>query len=338
MDAIIVKRKQRKVEPQEIKDGFKVGQVLNIDWDGPSRVVVTKIGPKIWVTRIDKNGNKLKGEENNISISPVDLVSMLDSEDKTISSKEDFSEYVKTVLKNAHGDKYDEGVANKIVEDLVAEVESGDLDWGGAIGKVTSSLGDSMVTEIPQELLFNQKLSQEEKNKVISKIATDTGFDIPAGIATYGELISTIETKSKGTDKIVNVDDYLVDYIDRLEDSEESEETLTVGDVLLHDGVECSLLGISDKKCVLRKDGEILVVDKAECSKKKEPVSDNSDIEVALKYAKKSRDVYEDLKRTYKDIKQTSTNTYTCNKKDTLEGFVEELVAAGVPKGEIQIS
>jgi len=55
-------------------------------------------------------------------------------EEKEVTDKESFKEYVFAILKKQHGDDFDEKKAQKMVDDLAKEVD-GD-DWGEVVGKV----------------------------------------------------------------------------------------------------------------------------------------------------------------------------------------------------------
>jgi hypothetical protein len=56
-----------------------------------------------------------------------------------VKNEADFKKYAETVLKKAHGDKYDEKIAAKVIDGLAKKVK--DDDWGSAVGRLTSSLG-----------------------------------------------------------------------------------------------------------------------------------------------------------------------------------------------------
>lgn len=59
-----------------------------------------------------------------------------------VKNEKTFREYAETVLRKAHKDDYDEKIANKLMDDIVADVKKkGDNDWGAAIGRLTSGLG-----------------------------------------------------------------------------------------------------------------------------------------------------------------------------------------------------
>lgn len=58
-----------------------------------------------------------------------------------VNDKESFKEYAETVMKQAHGDDYDQAIVDKMVDDIAAEV--GD-DWGAAVGQLTSGLGEEL--------------------------------------------------------------------------------------------------------------------------------------------------------------------------------------------------
>lgn len=57
-----------------------------------------------------------------------------------VTDEKSFREYAENVLKQAHGDDYDEKIANKVINGLIDKVGK-DGDWGQAIGRLTSGLG-----------------------------------------------------------------------------------------------------------------------------------------------------------------------------------------------------
>ena len=58
-----------------------------------------------------------------------------------VSSDEEFMEYAKSILKAAHGDKYDEDKAMAAAEGILKKADG---DYGAAIGMLTSGLGEGM--------------------------------------------------------------------------------------------------------------------------------------------------------------------------------------------------
>lgn len=60
-------------------------------------------------------------------------------EDKKIKSDYDFIEYAKEVLKDAHGDNYDERKAEETIEGILKKADG---DYEKAIGILQSGLGD----------------------------------------------------------------------------------------------------------------------------------------------------------------------------------------------------
>jgi alcohol dehydrogenase class IV len=56
-----------------------------------------------------------------------------------VKDKKSFREYAEAVLKKAHGDDFDQKIADKVIDGIASEVK--DDDWGAAIGKLTSGLG-----------------------------------------------------------------------------------------------------------------------------------------------------------------------------------------------------
>jgi hypothetical protein len=56
-----------------------------------------------------------------------------------VTDEKSFREYATSVLKKAHPKDFDQKIADKVINDLAAEVKDG--DWGAAVGKLTSGLG-----------------------------------------------------------------------------------------------------------------------------------------------------------------------------------------------------
>ena len=59
-----------------------------------------------------------------------------------VKDEKTFREYAESVLRKAHPKDYDEKIANKVMDDIIADVKkSDDQDWGAAVGRLTSGLG-----------------------------------------------------------------------------------------------------------------------------------------------------------------------------------------------------
>lgn len=61
-----------------------------------------------------------------------------------IKSDDEFKEYAMTVLKKAFGDEFDEAKAGEVVDGILKKCDG---DYGACVGMLTSSLGESFVTE-----------------------------------------------------------------------------------------------------------------------------------------------------------------------------------------------
>ena len=61
--------------------------------------------------------------------------------EKDIKTVADFTKYAKDILKNAHGDNYDDGIAQETVDGLVSKYGE---DYGAMIGALTSGLGEEL--------------------------------------------------------------------------------------------------------------------------------------------------------------------------------------------------
>ena len=81
-------------------------------------------------------------------------------EEAEVSSDEEFMEYAKSVLKAAHGDKYDEEKATATAEGILKKADG---DYGAAIGMLTSGLGE----EMDDEEKATEKADMKEANEVV---------------------------------------------------------------------------------------------------------------------------------------------------------------------------
>jgi len=64
----------------------------------------------------------------------------VNEKDDEVKDEKSFKEYAKNVLKKAHGDDYDQDIADKVINGIISKM--GDSkDWGQAIGRLTSGLG-----------------------------------------------------------------------------------------------------------------------------------------------------------------------------------------------------
>jgi hypothetical protein len=102
-----------------------------------------------------------------------------------INSDAEFKEYARTVLQKAHGDKYDESVADKTAEDILAKVEG---DYGAAVGMLTSGLGE--------EVELEEAVSWDLIQSMYVKDAIDilVGLTLTAGVAAYAVAKYSIAT------------------------------------------------------------------------------------------------------------------------------------------------
>jgi hypothetical protein len=72
-------------------------------------------------------------------VKSISVVNEAKVNEADIKNEKDFKEYAETLLKKAHGDKYDQKIADKVIAGISKDVK-GD-DWGAAVGKITSGLG-----------------------------------------------------------------------------------------------------------------------------------------------------------------------------------------------------
>lgn len=60
--------------------------------------------------------------------------------EKEIKNEKDFTAYAEDILKKAHGEDYDQKIADKVISDLIKDKKD-EEDWGTVIGRLTSGFG-----------------------------------------------------------------------------------------------------------------------------------------------------------------------------------------------------
>ena len=100
-----------------------------------------------------------------------------------ITTEEQFREWAETVLRNAHGDNFDQDIFEKVVTDLMDKYDG---DYGAMVGALSSGLGESDV--------INEDTNFEQWALTTSK---QLGVDIPKN-----ELQKVIKSVNKSTDHI----------------------------------------------------------------------------------------------------------------------------------------
>ena len=78
------------------------------------------------------------GNKYGIALSRIEKGEFKIVNEAEIDSESEFRSYAETVLKNAHGDNYDESIASKMIDDLISEYGS---DFGAMVGVLQNSLG-----------------------------------------------------------------------------------------------------------------------------------------------------------------------------------------------------
>ena len=87
------------------------------------------------------------GEEKDKQIKSLKELGIKESvevNEAEIKSDDEFKEYAMSVLKKAFGADFDEAKATEVVDGILGKVDG---DYGAAVGMLTSSLGESVVTE-----------------------------------------------------------------------------------------------------------------------------------------------------------------------------------------------
>jgi len=60
--------------------------------------------------------------------------------EKEVKNEKDFTQYATDVLKKAHGEDFDQKIADKVINDLIKDKKD-EEDWGTVIGRLTSGFG-----------------------------------------------------------------------------------------------------------------------------------------------------------------------------------------------------
>lgn len=139
------KQDDPKVKEVDVVDIKKGDNLEIVDVDPTNRKVIAKFGDKkIELDAKDfvekDKGGVLEQKEGEDDGNGGDNGGDEGNSGEKIDNKEEFAEYVNKILKKAHGEEFDQEIATKMIDDIAAEVEKGDLDWGGAVGKVQASL------------------------------------------------------------------------------------------------------------------------------------------------------------------------------------------------------
>ena len=157
-------KKLRKLrDHQEETDRIKKAQLKRAKAAGSAKESVVTEGKDDYMAKFGSaNINLKKGykhhtedELNDLYDKLGDLVKTLNVKDVTlvfesviteaeVKSDDEFKEYAMTVLKKAFGEDFDEAKAGEVVDGILKKC--GD-DYGAAVGMLTSSLGESVVTE-----------------------------------------------------------------------------------------------------------------------------------------------------------------------------------------------
>ena len=158
---------------------------LNYNNPGDKAVIFYSDEDQVTVIKNDKIFNlsaedvmKKLTEETELEEATMKKTKMKEAE---VSSDEEFMEYSKSILKAAHGDKYDEAKAMKAAEGILKKADG---DYGAAVGMLTSGLGEEMDDE------------EEMKEDTASEIQIDSS-DISRLVE--GEEGLTEEFKEKAT-------------------------------------------------------------------------------------------------------------------------------------------
>ena len=105
----------------------------------------------------DKIGELVKDD---LKVKNVTIVFESLVNEAEIKSDDEFQEYAFAVLKKAFGDDFDEEKGQEIVDGILSK---SDGDYGAAVGMLTSSLGESVVTEAKEfSFIFNYNTDEDD--------------------------------------------------------------------------------------------------------------------------------------------------------------------------------
>jgi len=125
-----------------------------------------------------------------------------------VKSDADFKKYAETVLKKAFGDKYDEKIASKMINDLLNKYKD---DYGAMIGALNNGLAESMITEDKTFANYDKYFQMAEKvydivpydklenRKLVQSALKKHGY--PTDPLTVGQVIRLIQKEIIGEGK-----------------------------------------------------------------------------------------------------------------------------------------
>ena len=231
---------------------LKSGEIVNIESKFVIESVVVESGfnrsaPSAEATRKAEQLKKLKKlrdhkeEQDRIKKAQLKRAKGTSNESEVneadVSSDEEFKEYAMTVLKKAFGDDFDEAKAGEVVDGILKKC--GD-DYGAAVGMLTSSLGESVVTEREETQIGTHRYhgksyplyTDDEHNHYIKVngriIEVDESVVTEAFDANYWEDYHENAPKITSASKVANaVEDCVWDWNDNNENGKENEVSKT---------------------------------------------------------------------------------------------------------------
>ena len=114
-----------------------------------------------------------------------------------VKSDEEFKEYATTVLQKAFGEDYDEAKANEVIDGILSKC--GD-DYGACVGTLTSSLGESVITEARFVKDFNKDVLDAKTKDEVLKLYPKAEFFIGKSDHFFGELDANLFFKAYYTE------------------------------------------------------------------------------------------------------------------------------------------
>jgi len=123
-------------------DIMNMGKVKKED-EKDGEALVTKDQPITKVPETSKDEPNVQGtvvvkEEEEVEAEEEETVEEAKVSEKEIKSDAEFEEYATEILKNAHGDKFDEAKAKEVIDGLKSKYSG---DYGAMVGALQSSMG-----------------------------------------------------------------------------------------------------------------------------------------------------------------------------------------------------
>ena len=184
-------------ELDDVHAGYEREEIGESGINGKNSIQFIVYEPKFGKTvkkYLDSKNIKYKQNDNVFNIQE----SLEDVNEADITSDEQFKEYGKEVLKNAHGEDFDEDKAEDTLQGIL---DDSDGDYGVAIGKLQSSLGESLNENAKMSLweFYDSNIDDSKNETDFIKLAIKAGFnesDVEAILGDVEQGLSDDELKT----------------------------------------------------------------------------------------------------------------------------------------------